>query len=63
MAVAGDVLVKLDMHQAVFFQRVHLARLGLARLKEPQWLGNGHLIDQDLPFFERLFPGSGAGSG
>lgn len=33
-SVAGDVLVKLDVHQAVFLQRVHDTRFGLARFEE-----------------------------
>ncbi len=51
--MAADVLVKLDMHKAVFLKRVHLACLGLARLQEPQRLRDRHLIDQDLILGER----------
>ena len=54
MAVAGDVLVELHMHQPVFFQGVHLPGLGLARLEEPQRLRDRHLIDQDLVPGQRL---------
>ena len=49
LAVLGDVLVELHVHQPVFLERVHLARLGLARLEEAQRLGDRHLVDQDLP--------------
>ena len=45
VAVPGDVLVELHMHQPVFLQRMHLARLGLARLEEAQRLGDRHLVD------------------
>ncbi len=48
MAVAGDILVELHMHQAVFLQCMHLAGLGLARLEEAQGFGDGHLIDERL---------------
>ena len=48
MAVARDVLVELDMHDAVFAERMHGARLGLARLQEAQRLGDRHLIDENL---------------
>jgi hypothetical protein len=30
--VLGDILVELDVHQAVLFQRMHAPGLGLARL-------------------------------
>ncbi len=45
-----DVLVKFDVHKAIFFQGVHLARLCLAWFQKPQWLGDRHLVDEDLPF-------------
>ena len=47
-AVAGDVLIELDVHEPVFFQGVHLARLGFARLQEAQRFRDWHLIDQHL---------------
>lgn len=54
MAVAGDVLVELHMHEPVFFQRMHLARLGFARLEEAQGFRNGHLVDERLPLSQLL---------
>jgi hypothetical protein len=54
MAVARDVLVELDVHEAVFFQRVHGARFGFARLQEAQRFRNRHLVDKHLAFGERL---------
>lgn len=51
----GDVLVELHMHQAVFFQRMHLAGFRLPRLEKAQGLRDRHLIDQNLPFRECLF--------
>ena len=53
MAEAGDVLVELHMHQAVFGERMHAARLGLARLEEAQRLRDRHLIDQHLVRVQR----------
>ena len=53
MAVARDVLIELDVHKAVFFQLMHLARLGLARLQEPQWFRDWHLIHKDLALGQR----------
>jgi len=41
MAEAGDVFVKLDMHQPVFTERMHAPRLGLARLQERKGSGIG----------------------
>ncbi len=61
MAVPGDVLVELDVHQPVVFQRVHLPRLGLARLEEAQRLGDRHLIDEDLALLERRLRDAVAG--
>ncbi len=55
MAVAGDVLVELDVHQPVLGQGMELARLGLPRLEEAQGLGDRHLVDQNLPPVERRF--------
>ena len=55
MAEARDVLVQLDVHQAVFAERMHAPRLGLARLQEPQRLRDRHLIDQHLPGMQRRF--------
>ena len=43
VAVAGDVLVELHMHQPVVGERMHAARLGLARLEEAQRLRDRHL--------------------
>ena len=60
-AVLGDVLVELHMHQPVFLERMHLARLGLARLEEAQRLGDRHLIDQDLAGLELLSGNAVAG--
>ncbi|EKJ94209.1 carbon-phosphorus lyase complex subunit [Bradyrhizobium lupini HPC(L)] len=54
-AVAGNVLIELDVHQAIFLQRVHDARFGLARLEETQRLGNGYLIDKHLAGMQFLF--------
>ena len=53
MAVARDVLVELDVHHAIFAERVHGARLGFARLQKAQRLGDRHLIDEDLAFAQR----------
>ena len=53
MAVAGDVLVELDVHQPVFAERMHAPRLGLARLEEAQRLGDRHLVDEDLAGVQR----------
>ncbi len=53
--MARDVLVELDVHEAVFLQRMHLARLGLARLEEAQGLGDRHLVHEDLAGAERRF--------
>ena len=55
MAEARDVLVQLDVHQAVFAERMHAPRLGLARLEEAQRLRDRHLIDQHLPRMQRRF--------
>ena len=49
------------MHQPVFLQRVHLARLGLARLEEAQRLGDGHLVDEDLARLQRRLGDAMAG--
>ncbi len=38
------------MHQAVFGERMHAARLGLARLEEAQRLRDRHLEDEHLVF-------------
>src|SRR5262249_14612915 len=51
--VPRDVLVEPDVHDAVFLEGVHLARLDLARLQPAQGLGNRHLQDEDLPLAER----------
>jgi hypothetical protein len=48
MAEAGDVLIKLHMHEAVFGQRMHLARLRAARFELGQRLRQRDLIDEDL---------------
>ena len=53
--VFGDVLIELDVHEAVIFERVHLPGLGFARLQEAQRLRNRHLIDQHLTFAQRRF--------
>lgn len=52
MTVAGDVLVELHMHQPVFLERMHLSRLGLARLEEAQGFRDRHLVDERLAFGE-----------
>ena len=61
MAVARDVLVELDVHDAVFGERVHGARLGLARLEKAQRLGDRHLVDEDLFGGERRLGDAVAG--
>ncbi len=53
MPVARNVLVQLHVHDAIFAERVHGARLGFARLKEAERLGDRHLIDEDLAFSQR----------
>ena len=53
MTVTGNILIELDVHHAVIGERVHPPRFGLAWLQEPQRLGNGNLIDQDLLLLER----------
>ena len=53
-AMPGDVLVELHMHQSVFFERMHLARLGFARLEEAQRLGDRHLVDKRLALGQRV---------
>ena len=53
MAEARNILVQLDVHQAVFGERMHAPCLGLARLQEPQRLGDRHLIDQHLSRMQR----------
>ena len=55
MSEAGDVLVQLDVHQAVFAERMHAPRLGLARLQEAQRFRDRHLIDQHLARVQRRF--------
>ncbi len=55
MAVARDIFVKLHMHEAIFGKRVHLARFGFTRLQKTQRLRNWHLIDNHLPFSQRIF--------
>ncbi|QTK80019.1 PhnJ Carbon-Phosphorus Lyase Complex Subunit [Agrobacterium tumefaciens] len=47
-AVAGDVLVKLDVHQAVFFQCMHDTGFRLARLEKAKGLGDWNLIYKHL---------------
>ena len=61
LAVAGDVLVQLHMHQPVFGQRVHAPRLRPARLQARQRLGLRHLIDDDLVLAQWLFGDAVAG--
>ena len=53
MAEARNVLIELHMHHAIFGERMHLARLGLARFEESQGFRDRHLEDEDLPFAER----------
>ena len=61
MAVAGDVLVELDVHDAIFGERVHGARLGLARLEKAQRLRDRHLVDEDLVAGQRRLGDAVAG--
>ena len=61
MPVARDVLVQLDVHDAIFAERVHGARLGLARLEEAQRLRDRHLVDEDLTFAQRRLGNAVAG--
>ena len=49
------------MHEAVFFQLVHLACLGLARFQKAQRLGDRDLEDKDLPLGQRGFGDAVAG--
>lgn len=60
-AVARDVLVEFHMHEAVFLERMHLARFGLARLEEAQRFGDRHLVDEDLAGLERCLGDAVAG--
>jgi hypothetical protein len=61
VTVAGDVLVELDMHEAVFLERMHLAGLRLARFEETQGFRDRHLVDQHLTFGQRRFRNPVAG--
>jgi hypothetical protein len=53
MAEARNVLIELHMHDAIFRERMHLARFGFTRLEESQGFRDRHLEDEDLPFAER----------
>src|SRR5262245_24334558 len=53
VTVPGDILIEFDVHQAVLFERMHLPRLALARLKKAERFGYGHLVDNDLALRER----------
>ncbi|BAK11777.1 carbon-phosphorus lyase complex subunit [Pantoea ananatis AJ13355] len=55
VAETGDIFVQFDLHDAVLFQRMHGAGFLLARLNKAQRLGNRHLKNQDLIFFQRGF--------
>jgi len=59
--MAGDVLVQLDMHRAVFRQCVHGAGLGLARFQPAQRLRDRHLEHHDLALGQRRFRNPVAG--
>ena len=61
MAVLRNILVELDMHQAIFFQRMHHARLCLTRLEEAKRLRDWHLVDDDLAMGERRLGNAVAG--
>ncbi|VEB42152.1 Uncharacterised protein [Chromobacterium violaceum] len=61
VAEAGDVLVQLDVHQAVFLVRVQLAGFHLAGLQRAQRFRLRHLEDQDLAGFQRRFRDAMAG--
>ncbi|MNN32080.1 hypothetical protein D3C81_1457920 [compost metagenome] len=61
MAVAGDVLVELHVHDPVLLQRMEHAGFLVARLDEAQRLGNRHLEHQDLPGAQRRFRNPVAG--
>ena len=61
MAVGGDVLVQLHMHHAVIGKTMHLAGLGLARLKPAQGFRDRHLIDDDLVVLKHRFGDAVAG--
>ena len=60
-AEARDVLVELDVHHAVFLERMHLAGFGFALLDPAQRFRNRHLIDQDLSLGQRRFGDAVAG--
>ena len=61
LTVAGDVFVKLDVHQPIFLQLVHLARLGLARFQKAQGFGDRNLVDKNLPLGQRRLRDAVAG--
>ncbi len=61
VAVARDVLVELDVHEAVVGERMELARLCLTRLEEAERLGDRHLVDDDLAGRELRFGDAVAG--
>jgi hypothetical protein len=61
VAEAGDVFIKLHLHNAVLFERMHFSRLGFTRLDKAQRLGDRHLKNQDLIFLQRCFRNSVAG--
>ena len=48
MPVLGDVFIQLDVHETIFLESMHLARLCFPWLKKAKRFGNGHLIDKDL---------------
>src|SRR5262245_36696327 len=50
VSMARDVLVQLDVHDAVVGERMHAARLGFARLEKAQRLGDRHLEHQAVAF-------------
>ena len=59
--MAGYVLIKLHVDDAVFLKGVERTGLLLAVLKTAQGFGKRHLIDHDLPVRERQFRNAVAG--
>ena len=54
----GDVLIELDMHQAVVSHGVHSAGSGGSGFKALKRLGYRYLIDHDLSLDQRVFRNS-----